>query len=152
MAAAKPRKKPARPPRYAVTTATKNGARRTILKGLIGYNRDRAPHPSWRSFAVVLNDSEGKVLGGLSGMTGWGWMYIELFWLPETLRRKGHGRKLMQMAEAEARRRGCVGIHLNTASFQAPDFYLKLGYEVFAVINDYPPGHKNYYLLKRLNP
>ena len=82
MAAAKPRGKSGRTPRYAITSASKNGARRTIVNGLIGYNRERAGNASWQSFAVVLNGSKGKVLGGLSGTIGWGWMYIELFWLP----------------------------------------------------------------------
>jgi hypothetical protein len=32
----------------------------------------------------------------------------------------------------------------------APGFYQKLGYEVFAVLEDYPRGHHNYYLRKQL--
>jgi GNAT superfamily N-acetyltransferase len=150
-AIAKPRAKLSRRMTYAVTGASRNSARKTIIKGLIGFNREHAGDGRWKTFAVVINDEKGRVLGGLSGHTGWGWMHIELFWLPEDLRRKGHGRELMQLAEDEARKRGCVGMFLNTASFQAPEFYSKLGFKVFAIIDDFPPGHKNYYLLKRLS-
>jgi ribosomal protein S18 acetylase RimI-like enzyme len=138
---------------YAVTSASRNRARRTILTGLMAYNRAQIERPqSWKSVAVVVNDTKGQVQGGLSGWIGWGWMYIELFWLPDALRRKGHGRKLMELAEAEARKRGCVGMYLNTANFQAPKFYPKLGFKVFATLADFPPGHKTYYLMKRLAP
>jgi ribosomal protein S18 acetylase RimI-like enzyme len=136
---------------YAVTNASRNRARQTILTGLIGYNRDKAGPTKWQSVAVVLNDAKGRVLGGLSGHTGWGWMYVELFWLPETLRRKGHGRKLMELAEAEAKKRGCIGMYLNTANFQAPKFYPKLGFKVFGEVKDFPPGNKTYFLMKRFD-
>lgn len=150
MPATKSRAKRSKRLTYAVTSATRNAARNTIVRGLIAYNREYAAGARWQTFAVVLNDAKGRVVGGLCGNTGWSWMHIELFWLPEALRRQGHGRKLMEMAETEARKRGCVGIYLNTASFQAPDFYPKLGFKVFAVMDDFPPGHKNYYLMKRL--
>ncbi len=146
-ARAKPRKRLT----YNVTGASTNAARKTILKGLIEYNRQKAGPAKWHTVAVVINDSRGKVLGGLTGWTGWGWMCVELFWLPEELRRQGHGRKLMAMAEEEAKKRGCIGIYLNTASFQAPDFYPKLGFKPYAVVEDYPPGHKMYFLVKRFD-
>ncbi|HEX4112388.1 MAG TPA: GNAT family N-acetyltransferase [Stellaceae bacterium] len=149
MAAAKPRAKPAKRLTYAVTGASRNAARKTILNGLKAFNKEVTGPQHWKSFAVVVNNGAGQVQGGLSGWMGWGWMYIELFWLPEALRRQGHGSKLMELAEAEAKRRGCVGMYLNTASFQAPKFYPKLGFKVFAVVDDFPPGHKNYYLIKR---
>jgi GNAT superfamily N-acetyltransferase len=136
---------------YNVTSASTHSARKIILKGLIEYNRQKAGPAKWHTVAVVINDSRGRVLGGLSGWTGWDWMHIELFWLPEELRHQGHGRKLMQLAEAEARKRGCIGIYLNTASFQAPDFYPRLGFKALAAIDDFPPGHKMFYLVKRFD-
>ncbi len=39
---------------------------------------------------------------------------------------------------------------LDSYNFQAPRFYQKLGYEVFAVLEDHPQHHRNYYLRKRL--
>ncbi len=40
--------------------------------------------------------------------------------------------------------------HIATFSYQSPDFYRAMGFEVFGVINDYPEGIKEYFLKKRL--
>jgi hypothetical protein len=40
--------------------------------------------------------------------------------------------------------------YLDTFSFQAPDFYKKLGYEVFGELQDFPHGHQRYFMKKRL--
>lgn len=55
----------------------------------------------------------------------------------------------MLTAEAESVRRGCIGAHLDTYDYQAPDFYRKLGYEVFGSIEDHPPGHTRFWMRKR---
>ena len=52
-------------------------------------------------------------------------------------------------AETEALRRRCVGVHLDTFDFQAPGFYERMGFEVFGVVEDHPPGHRRLYLQKR---
>jgi GNAT superfamily N-acetyltransferase len=56
----------------------------------------------------------------------------------------------MAEAEAEALRRGCHAASLDTYSFQARGFYERLGYSVFGIIDDCPPGHSRIYLIKRL--
>ena len=83
------------------------------------------------------------------GHTFASWLYVELLWLPEELRGSGLGVRVLAEAEAEAARRDCIGSHLDTFSFQAPGFYRRLGYEVFGVIDDYPPGHRRLFLRKR---
>jgi hypothetical protein len=55
----------------------------------------------------------------------------------------------MTKAEGEALKRGCHSVWLDTFSFQAPGFYQKLGYEIFATL-DCPPEHKHYFMRKRL--
>ncbi len=55
------------------------------------------------------------------------------------------------MAEQEARDRGYAGVFLDTFTFQARPFYERLGYSVFATIEDYPPGHSRFMLSKRLD-
>jgi hypothetical protein len=39
---------------------------------------------------------------------------------------------------------------LTSYSFQAPGFYQKHGYEVFAILEDHPRHHRMCYLHKRL--
>jgi GNAT superfamily N-acetyltransferase len=87
---------------------------------------------------LLLRDANGTVRGGLLGESGWGWLHIHILWVAEAERRRGYGGELLARAEAEARRRGCHGVHLDTHEYQAPDFYRRRGYEVFGVLNDYP--------------
>ena len=63
----------------------------------------------------------------------------------------GHGRHLLLSAEQEALTRGCEGAVLDTFSFQAPDFYRKLGYAIFGQLDDFPSPHRRYFLTKRLS-
>jgi ribosomal protein S18 acetylase RimI-like enzyme len=71
-------------------------------------------------------------------------------YVPDLLRGQGFGSRLLRQAEEEASRRGCTGAWLDTFSFQAPDFYRRRGYTVFGAIEDYPPGHRRYFLRKSL--
>ncbi len=57
----------------------------------------------------------------------------------------------MEAAERAARERGCVGVFLDTYSFQARPFYEGLGYTLFDELPDYPPGAAKHYLFKRLD-
>jgi ribosomal protein S18 acetylase RimI-like enzyme len=77
-------------------------------------------------------------------------LYISALWVDERLRGHGVGTQLLQAAEQAARARGCQHMSLDSYNFQAPGFYQKHGYEVFAVLEDHPRHHRNYYLRKRL--
>lgn len=42
-------------------------------------------------------------------------------------------------------------IHLGPTGFQAKDFYLKQGYEIFTVLDECTEYNKVYYLKKKIN-
>lgn len=128
--------------------------RTAILEGLIAHNNAGTGglYPSPRNIALSVRDeSTGKVLGGLTARIGYSRMFIELLYIPQDLRGTGIGRQLMEEAEQVAREAGCLGIWLDTFSFQAPGFYKKLGYHEFGAIADYPPGHTRHFLHKILS-
>jgi GNAT superfamily N-acetyltransferase len=126
--------------------------RQAIVGPLVQFNTSRAGRgEDYRPLAILLHDAETEVvIGGLWGASYFSHLFIELLFVPEELRQSGLGRRVMAEAEQEARRRGCVGIWLDTFSFQARGFYEKLGYTVFGAIEDYPPGHSRYFLKKSL--
>lgn len=98
----------------------------------------------------AIRDGGEDPRGGLVGRIAWGWMHIEILWLGTELRGQGWGAKLLAKAENLARKHGCTGIYLDTFSFQAPEFYLRLGYQVFGKVDDFPQGHCRFFLQKRL--
>ncbi|MDB5414649.1 MAG: acetyltransferase, N-acetylglutamate synthase [Rubritepida sp.] len=122
-----------------------------ILHGLVAFNARATGLPSGSKldFAVLLRDEERRTIGGAVGSSYYGWMVIDLLWLPDSLRKLGLGRTVMAAAEAEARSRGCVGIRLDTYSFQARGFYERIGFSLFGTLPDHPPGHTRYWLSKR---
>ena len=58
--------------------------------------------------------------------------------------------KLLAEAEREAVNRGCHHVHLDTMSWQAPEFYKKHGYEVVGVLPDIPNVNQKYLFMKAL--
>jgi len=118
--------------------------------GISAYNKQQAGPDNGQNHCFVLKAPDGEVVGGVIAATYWNWLYIDLMWLKEEVRGQGYGRKLLQLAEEEGRRRGATHAHLDTFSFQAPGFYQKQGYEVFGELKDFPPGHTRYYLVKEL--
>ena len=100
--------------------------------------------------SILVRDDRQRIVAGLCGNTWGGCLEIRQFWVEETRRTQGLGTRLLLAAEQEARRRGCGQIVLATFTFQAPAFYSKHGFEVVAVLDDHPRGHKNLLLRKRL--
>jgi GNAT superfamily N-acetyltransferase len=103
-----------------------------------------------RPLHVCARDEAGRVVGGLSGATIWGWLEVKLLWVSEGARGGGLGGQLLDSAEAEARARGCHHAHLDTFDFQAPAFYERRGYQVFGRLDDFPRGHARFFLMKAL--
>lgn len=112
-------------------------AKSAILQALKNYNIDRFGPADWQELTIPLRDTDGKVIGGLSGHTARGWLYIALLFIPEHLRGQRLGSKLLGMAEEEARKRGCIGAFIDTMNPDALAIYQKCGYEVFGKFDDF---------------
>lgn len=98
----------------------------------------------------VTNENGELIAGIASSVYLWDCLYVDLFWIHEDYRKKGVGSKLLKEVEVEAKEKGCNLVHLDTFDFQATDFYLKNGYQIFGTLEDCPKGHKRYYLKKLL--
>jgi GNAT superfamily N-acetyltransferase len=121
-----------------------------IWENLGLYNVAKTGHEEYYPVSIFLRDKNDEVLGGVLGHIWGQWLYVADLWLSAPVRRGGHGSKLLAAAERYALEKGCRNVWLSTHSFQARPFYEKLGYEVFGQLDDFPPGHKLYFLKKHL--
>jgi GNAT superfamily N-acetyltransferase len=140
-------------PVLVLTDAPDPGDTAVIANGLGAYNESKAGYRDYRPLAIFASDPDtGEIIGGLFGRSSLGQLFIDRFFLPETLRGGGLGSRILAMAEEEGRRRGCSRVSLFTLSFQAPGFYLKQGYEAAARLDCDPPGATRFLMTKRLAP
>lgn len=99
----------------------------------------------------VIYDEEDNIIAGINGCFYLReCLYISILFVNEDKRGQGLGRFLLEFMEQEAKKENIQLIHLDTFDFQAKDFYLKYGYEIFGVLDDCPQGHKRYYMKKKL--
>jgi GNAT superfamily N-acetyltransferase len=130
--------------------AEPNADHRMAVLGLLSdFNESHGFPSDHLDVAILLVGDDGKAHGGLWGKTGYGWLYVEFLAVPEAARGRNFGAGLIAEAEAIARIRGCVGSWLTTFSFQARGFYEKLGYSVFATLEDSPAGNDRIFMRKR---
>ena len=134
--------------RLTLETAPDAADSQVVMDGLRAFNVKVIGPPNIEPVAVFVRDASGRVLGGLLGEIKWRWLYVSKLWLGDELRGQQLGTKLMERAEEYAWRKGCLGSHLDTFEYQALPFYEKLGYEVFGVLEGYPPGYRQYHLRK----
>ncbi|WP_081983134.1 GNAT family N-acetyltransferase [Streptacidiphilus albus] len=138
-------------PEIVVTDAPTAEEVALVSDALDAFNVQAAGVDDRRPLAVLLRDPQThRVLGGLTGRTSLGLLFVDLFHLPPELRGSGLGSEILRQAEAEGRRRGCRRAVLYTISFQAPDFYRRHGWEVFGEIPCDPPGTSRVFLSKNL--
>jgi len=117
---------------------------------LYDYNVEQIGVDDGQWLAIFVRDDQQTIRAGLEGWTWCGSCFIRSVWVHRNARSQGIGTKLLQAAEQEAIKCGCRQIVLASFSFQAPQFYQKLGFETFAVLEDHPRGHQHHYLRKRL--
>ena len=104
----------------------------------------------FRPLGVFARDRAGALVGGVYGQVNWNWLHIALFWVSASRRHRGLGSRLLGAIERAAMERGCSQAHLDTFSYQARPFYERHGYRLFATLEDYPPGHRRFFLRKAL--
>jgi GNAT superfamily N-acetyltransferase len=117
---------------------------------LYAYNIEQTGYRDGDYLTIWVKNHTDEIMAGLHGWTWGGSCYIRDLWVHQDIRGQGYGTQLLQAVEQAARARGCHHIILESYSFQAPGFYQKHGFEIFAVLEDHPRRHRNYYLRKPL--
>ncbi len=125
-----------------------------VDNGIVEYNSSKVPftqEPAFIPINKAIKGINGEVLAGInSQIYCWNCVYVDVLWVKEEYRKEGYGSVLLNEVEKAAKEKGCNLVHLDTFDFQAKDFYLKHGYEVFGILDDCPTGHKRYYMKKNI--
>ena len=126
-----------------------------ILDKLVRFNQHILGIATDKPSSLELNyvvKLDGMIIAGINACLYFmqSILHINHLFVDEKHRSQRLGSTLLKKVENEAKTRGVELAHLDTFDWQAKDFYLKHGYEIWGVLEDCPKGHKRYYLKKRL--
>ena len=129
-----------------------NSEVRAILDdGLKAFNKSKLGNYEHDPFTLYIK-TEGKVVGGCYGDITKDNCYIDCIWVDPQYREKGLAKSVMSKLEIYAKQKKCTVMTLETADFQAKDFYTKIG---FSIIDTYSHnaflGHEVYLMRKTLS-
>jgi GNAT superfamily N-acetyltransferase len=118
--------------------------------GLEASNRAAEDLADVRPLACFARLQTGKLIGGAVARSWGDCCELRQLWVDPAHRRRGIGRRLVEMVEQEARRRDCTLIYLETFSFQAPQLYLSLGFNVACEFRGFPGNVIKHIMRKEL--
>lgn len=99
-----------------------------------------------------ITDGDGNIIAGcIVDIDSWRIADLDTLWVDKNYRGQGLGSALIREAERAAREKGCYVMTLGTFDFQARPFYEKHGFTVCGTIRDWPRGHEDYLMIKRLD-
>lgn len=121
-----------------------NHRQQQLLKeGFERHTRDvSAPDYQKNRVNWKVYENTERLVGTLTADLLWDWIYIDELWVDENYRRSGVASMLMKTAENFAASHDMTGLWLWTQSWQASEFYEKLGYIEFTRFDDFPKGHQ----------
>ncbi len=120
-----------------------------VREGIIAFN-EKILGERDKTFSIFLKDPLGNVFGGIQAFMGTESIYIDVLWVESDLQKQGYGTKLLNAAEQEAIKNGCIFSLVDTWDFQAETFYLKKNYERIGELKNYWHGHSKIFLRKNL--
>ena len=121
-----------------------------VSAGLRALNRSFLGEYATEPIAVDVCGEEGTVIGGAVGSIHLGWLFIDILWIPESLRSAGIGSRALKTLEVEAIRRGADRAILDTMSFQAQRLYMNRGYVECGRVANFASGHDRIFMTKNL--
>ena len=97
----------------------------------------------------MFNNSE--FMGAIVVRIFWGELHIKYLFVEEEYQSQGIGRKLMRHALEFGKNQGCRFAFVETMSFQSPEFYQKMGFEIEFSRPGYAANTVFHYLKKSLD-
>jgi ribosomal protein S18 acetylase RimI-like enzyme len=110
--------------------------------GFDGFQKD------YTSFEI--RDDKKEIVGICTVKLFFGNLHIKVLIIKKKYRGQGFGTQLINHALQYAKEQGCSFAFIESMSFQAPEFYKKLGFEIELKRDGYAGGTSFYYLRKDL--
>ena len=99
----------------------------------------------------LTREEEGNLIALLHAQQALENIHIKALVVDKEHQKKGLGASLLTELEEKAEKMGVSSITLSTKSYQAKDFYIKQGYEIYASLSDVPQkGITKYHFIKWL--
>ena len=138
-------------PNFNIVVKEPTHEEKTYLEDSIdNFNINLTGIPFGGEVAALVYDEHDRLVGGVNGAQ-WGDAFsVAFLWLEEEWRGQDIGTQLMRTIEQNASERGCSTLLLDTHSFQALGFYLKLGFVVVGTLENFPTPYTRYFLKKDL--
>lgn len=89
-------------------------------------------------FCIFAKGESGEYIAGLYGKIIFTAININYIWVSESYRCQGLGKSLIQKVEIEAKNNGVEKLFVETYTFQAVEFYSKLGFKEVGRYTDFP--------------
>lgn len=99
-------------------------------------------------YAATAKTADDQVAGRIFGYTAWNELHLDLLATNPDLKVPGTGTCLMMTMERIAREHGCDRLGLDTYSWQARPFYERLGFNCFGTEENFPRGHRHFFMEK----
>lgn len=123
-----------------------------MKRGFDEHGLEHGVQPDLQKRFTVVAMNKGSFIGCASGLTNYNWFYITDMYLDKNQRGRGLGAKLIERLERLVAQEGISKIYTWTTEYEAPAFYKKQGYTVFAEFeNYYPNGYSRIGFKKTLN-
>lgn len=99
----------------------------------------------------LTREEDGQLIALLHAQQVLENIHVKALVVDKEHQKKGLGASLLAELEEKAVEAGVTSITLSTKSYQAKDFYIKQGYEIYASLEDVPQkGVTKYHFIKRL--
>lgn len=134
---------------YVFTDEITSAEEGSVKAGINAHTKETGALP-FDLEANFLCYEDGEIIGGITSQIIGSRLHVKLLWVDENYRGQGIATNLMQQLENVALEHKCTTAFVNTLSYQAPEFYLKMGYAEVARISGYHDHHDRIFYRKEL--
>ncbi len=121
-----------------------------LLKGISDYAFEQKKLSAIHPFSIFIKDLHQQIVGGISGATFYGSLYIDSLWIDSKIRHQGFGTKLVLKAEELGKKREATFVTVHTMDWEGLLFYQKLEYMIEFVREGYEKDSRMFLLRKSI--